>query len=230
MNTERLRKKKNSARINLTISVVVHTVLIFGIGYFAAREGILGKKLQQLAVTMVKEKKPEPPKEKAPEPKVEVAKPAEAPKTSIPQPKVETAAAPPPAAVGGPVAAPAAVSVPAFEFSDGAKAVTTLSDPNAIYKALIEHALLSRWTRPEGIADENYAAEAEVSVDAKGRVENYRWVSGSGDKKWDASVKAALETVKVINKPPPKGFPQKFTVRFDVESQRTEEVLQISGL
>src|SRR5438067_845710 len=103
------RKKRNSSKINLTISVVFHSVLILVIFVFAAREGMLGKKLKELTVTMVpKEKKPEPPKEKPPEPKVESPKPEEA-KVNVPQPKVETAQAPPPAASdAAPVAAPAA--------------------------------------------------------------------------------------------------------------------------
>src|SRR5690242_19852332 len=102
------RKKRNSSKINLIISVVFHSLLVLAIFYFAAKEGLLGKKLKELAVTMVKEKKPEPPKEKPPEPKVEQPKPEEA-KAAVPQPKPETAAAPPPAASdAAPSVAPAA--------------------------------------------------------------------------------------------------------------------------
>jgi len=39
---------------------------------------------------------------------------------------------------------------------------------------------------------------------------------GSGDKSWDDSVRKALASVKVINRAPPKGFPEKVMVRFDV--------------
>lgn len=94
------RKKRNSSKVNLTISFIFHGLLILVVFFFAAREGLVGKKLKQLAVTMVpKEKKPaEPPKEKAAEPKAEQAKTDQAPKAAAPQPKVETAAAPPPAA------------------------------------------------------------------------------------------------------------------------------------
>ena len=60
------------------------------------------------------------------------------------------------------------MSLPAFDFSDGAKEVQTISDPNAIYKALVEHTLRSRWNRPEDIADDTYVAEVELSVDSKG--------------------------------------------------------------
>src|SRR5271169_4058308 len=118
------RKKRNSSKVNLTISVIFHSALILAIFFFAAREGMLGKKLKQITVTMVpKEKKPEPPKEKPPEPKVEQPKVAEAPKPpEIPQPRVETAAAPPPVD-SAPAVAPAAASLPAFDFSDGAKDV-----------------------------------------------------------------------------------------------------------
>src|SRR6266481_485257 len=120
-------RKRNSSRINLTISFVFHAVLILAVFFFAAREGVLGKKLKELTVTMVpKEKKPEPPKEKPPEPKIEPPKPSEGPK-SVPQaPKVETAATPPPPGNDAPVAAPPPAALPAFDFSDGAKEVQTI--------------------------------------------------------------------------------------------------------
>src|SRR6266404_3411313 len=215
------RKKHNSSKTNLTISFIFHAALVSVLIFFAAREGILGKKLKQLTVTMVpKEKKPEPPREKPVEPKVETPKTAEAPKA--PAPKMEASAAPPPSVAVAPVAAPSATSLPAFEFNDGAKAVQTISDPNAIYKALVEHTLRSRWNRPEGLADDDFTVEVELSVDARGRVTGAQWLKGSGDKRWDDSVKLALAQSKTISRPPPKGFPEKFLARFDVESLRTE--------
>jgi len=225
------RKQRNSSKINLTISFIFHSILIMVIFFFAAREGLVGKKLKQIAVTMVpKEKKPEPPKEKPPEPKAETAKTDQTPKMSIPQPKVETAVAPPPPAMDvAPAVAPPAASLPAFDFTDGAKEVQTISDPSGIYKALIERTRRSRWNRPEDIADDTYVAEVELSVDAKGRVTDYRWLKGSGDKRWDDSVKAAVAQLKTISRPPPKGFPPQFPVRFDVETSRTEPVLQLSS-
>src|SRR5262245_54499216 len=155
------RKKRNSSRINLIISSIFHGALILAIFYFAAREGMLGKKLKQLTVTMVqKEKKPEPPKEKPPEPKVEPPKAAPPPKAVVDTPKVQSA--PPPAVAVAPAAAPPASALPAFEFADGAKEVKTLSNPTEVYKALIEHTFLSHWNRPEGIADDSFVAQVEV--------------------------------------------------------------------
>ena len=224
------RKKTNSSKVNLTISFIFHGILIMVVFFFAAREGMLGKKLKQLSVTMTKEKKPEPPKEKPPEPKVELPKTEQANKMNVPQPKVDTASAPPPAAsLIPPAAAPAAVSLPAFSFDDGAKSVETISDPNAIYKALVEHSLRSRWNRPEDIADDTYVAEIELNVDSKGRVADSRWLKGSGDKRWDDSVKTVIAQTKVISRPPPKGFPEKFVVRFDVETSRTEPLIQVGS-
>src|SRR6516164_1117070 len=95
------RKKRNSSKINLVLSVLFHGALVLVLFFFAAKQGILGKKLKEITVTMApKEKKPEPPKEKPPEPKVEQPKPVEPPKiaATAPPPRVETAAAPPPAA------------------------------------------------------------------------------------------------------------------------------------
>jgi periplasmic protein TonB len=225
------RKKRNSSRVNLTISFIFHGLLILVVFFFAAREGLVGKKLKQLAVTMVpKEKKPEPPKEKPVEPKPEIAKTEPAPKIAIPQPKAVTAAAPPPSAVNAPPAvAPHEASLPSFVFNDGAKPVETISDPNGVYKALIEHTLRSRWDRPEDIDDSTYVAEVELTVDAKGRVTDSRWLQGSGNKRWDDSVKAVVAETKTISRPPPKGFPAQFPVRFDVETSRTEPVIQLSS-
>ena len=225
------RKKRNSSKVNLTISFIFHGLLILVVFFFAAREGLVGKKLKQLAVTMVpKEKKPEPPKEKAPEPKVEQAKTDQAPKIAVPQPKAETAAAPPPPAIDtAPAVAPPPAVLSGMDFHDGAKAVETISDPNGVYKALIEHTLRSRWNRPEDIDDATYVAEVELTVDAKGRVTDSRWLKGSGDKRWDDSVKTVVADTKTISRPPPKGFPAQFPVRFDVETSRTEPVIQLSS-
>ncbi len=161
------KKKKNSSKVNLTISTIVHAALIGALVFFAAKEGLLGKKLKQLTVTMVpKEKKPEPPKEKLPEPKAEPPKPAESPKTAPQAPKVEQAAAPPPAANDSPVAAPPAAIVSGFDFGYGAKANQTISDPNGIYKSIVEHSLKSHWNRDESIDDSQFAADVEVEVDS----------------------------------------------------------------
>jgi len=224
------RRKRNSSKINLTISLVFHGLIIVVAFFFAAREGMLGKKLKQITVTMVpKEKKPEPPKEKPEEPKPEPQKPAQTPKTvATPAPKVETAATPPPA-TEAPMAAPAAAVLPGFEFSDGAKAVQSVSNPNTIYKGLVEHALRSRWDRPKDIADEAYVAEVELSVDNTGRITSASWRSLSGDNRWDASVKEAVTKTPMISRPPPKGFPAKFLVRFDVEALKTEDAVQLSS-
>lgn len=217
------RKKSNSSKVNLIISAVFHSVLILAIFFFAARQGMLGKKLKELTVVMVpKEKKPEPPKEKPEEPKVEQPKVEEA-KVAVPQPKVQTAATPPPAN-DAPSVAPAAVVLPGMEFPDGAKQVVSVSDPNGIYKGLVEHTLRSRWNRPEDMNDDNFVVEVQVAIDPSGKIENYTWVKGSGNTRWDNSVKEVFAETKVISKGPPKGFPEKFLVRFDVESTRSEPI------
>jgi len=218
------RRKLNSSKVNLTVSFIFHALLIIAVAFFAAREGLLGKKMKQLTVTMVpKEKKPDPPKEKPPEPKVEDAKVAAIPQTAPPPIRTEAPAPPPPPAADGvPVVAPSAAILPTFDFSDGAKSVQTLSDPNSIYQALVEHSLRSHWNRPEDMADDAFVAQVELTVEPNGKVDAYRWLSGSGSKRWDDTVKAALAQTKALSRPPPKGFPEKFNVRFDVEGQRIE--------
>jgi TonB family protein len=224
------RKKRNSSKIALAISVTFHVVLFLGVFYFAAREGILGKKLKQLAVIMVKEKPPEPPKPKPEEPKPEVPKPAQTAKPAVPPPVENASSKPPPASVNAaPAVAPAAVTLPSFDFSDGAKEVSTISDPNGIYKAFIEHAVKGRWNRPEDMSDDNYVAEVEFSINTKGEVMGSRWLSGSGNSRWDKSVQEAIAQVKSIGKAPPKNFPSTFTVRFDVETTPVDTI-QVSTI
>ena len=217
------RKKSNSSKVNLIISAVFHTILVGAIFYFAAKEGLLGKKLKELTVTMEKVKKPEPPKDKPEPPKVD--QPKEVAKVSVPQPRTETAATPPPAASdAAPTVAPAAAVLPAFSFDEGARQVQSISSPNDIYKALVEHTLRSYWNRPEDMADDAFIANVELTIDKSGYVSDSRWINGSGNARWDTTVKQAVAQVKAITRPPPKGFPEKFVVRFDVESTRTEAI------
>jgi hypothetical protein len=215
-----LRKQKRTSRLSAAISLVVHAIIIGMLTFFAAREGILGKQLKKISVTMMpKEKPPEKPKEKPPESKPEVVTPraAEPKVVDIPPQAVKPSATPPPAAATvAPAAAPPAAALPAFDF-EGGKAVETTSDPNLIYKGYVEYTLRSRWNRPEGLADEHYVAEAEVAIDRDGRVLATTWKKGSGDPAWDNSVKKVLAETPNIGRPPPKGFPQQVLVRFDVQ-------------
>jgi hypothetical protein len=226
------RKKRNSSKVNLIFSLIFHTLLILAVVFFAAKEGILGKTMKNLTATLVpKEKPPEPPKQKAPEPKLETPKVAQVPKAALtPEPpKVETASAAP-AVAAPPAAAPPAVDIPDMQFSDGAKEVLSTSDPSVIYKGLVENALRTRWNRPEDMDDQNFVADVEVRVDRSGELTGYNMVKGSGNQRWDDSVKNALAKTKSISRPPPKNFPEKFLVRFDVESMRTEDAIQLSQI
>jgi hypothetical protein len=126
------------------------------------------------------------------------------------------------------VAAPAAAIVSDFSFSDGAKANQTITDPNGIYKSIVEHAMKSHWVRDESIDDSQLVADVEIEVDSKGRITDTKWVALSGNAKWDAAVKNAVAQTKALSKGPPKGFPSKFIVRFDVESIKSES-LQLSS-
>lgn len=224
------RRKRNSSKVNLTISIIVHSILVLVVFVFAAREGILGKKLKEITVTMVpKAKKPEAPKAKPAPPKVEVPKVANRPKPAAAPAKVETASAPPPAD-STPSIAPAAVQVPSFQFSDGAHDVRTASSPTEVYKGLVEMALRSRWHRPDNLKDDTFAAMVQVSIDSEGNLTGYQLVSGSGNQRWDDSVKAALAATRTISSPPPKGFPGTFTVRFDVAAEEVaDSAIQLSS-
>jgi hypothetical protein len=212
-------KKQNSSKVNMTISAIVHGVVILGLLYFAAREGYLGKKIQTITVTK------EPPKPKEPEKPKEEPKP-EPPKVETPkieQPKAEAPKAAP--VVAPPVVAPANDSVQDFVFTDGAKAVNTESDPVQLYKGYLEYSLRAKWNRPDNMADDNFVAEVSVNVDKDGTLSHVAWQKGSGDARWDQTVKDVFKTVTQIDRRPPTNFPSVVTIRFDVQEE-TEPVLQ----
>ena len=198
------------------ISLAFHALLVGVLLYFAARSGILGKQIQKITVTMEKEKPPEkppaPPKPPEPPKIVEPPKVVEAPKA---------VAAPP--VVAPPVVAPPAAELPSFDF-DGGKLVQSSSDPVQLYKGLLEYSLRSKWNRPEDMADEAFIAEVEVTVDRTGKISQPKWQKGSGDKRWDDSVRQAIAATTSINRPPPTNFPARVVVRFDVQEE-TEPIL-----
>jgi outer membrane biosynthesis protein TonB len=217
------RKKHNSSKVNLLISFIFHTLIVVVMFYFAARQGLLGKQMKKIAVEMVKEKPPEklkePEKPKMETPKVETPKVVEKPKVVE-----EAKSAPPPSTMAPPTVAPPAAELPSFEF-EGGKTVETSSDAVQIYKSYLEYALRSKWQRPDNLADENYVAEVEVAVNRAGDVSEPVWRKGSGDPKWDESVRKVFVTVSRLDRPPPTNFPPRVTIRFDVQGE-TEPVLQ----
>ena len=219
-------KKRNSAKVNLLISLTFHGTIIVLLTVFAAREGLLGKQLQKITVELVKQKPPEKPKEpekpkdEPPPPQQIAAKapPMEVPKAAAVAPSPVTA--PPPST--GPVVAPAAMEIPSLVF-DGGVAVQTSSDPVELYRGSLEYSLRSRWNRPSDLADDTFVAEVEVAVAKDGAISSPSWKKTSGNSKWDASVRAAVAATKSMDRPPPKGFPDHVLVRFDVQ-QLTEPV------
>jgi TonB family protein len=212
-----IRKKRNSSKVNLLISLAFHGLIVLVVLYFAARTGLLGKQLKKITVTMEKEKPPEKPKEP---PKVEPPKIVETPKI-VEAPKVVEA----PPTVAPPVVAPAAAELPSFDF-DGGKLVQSSSDPVQLYKGMLEYALRSKWNRPTDMADDDYVAEVEVTVDRIGKISDVQWKKGSGNRVWDDTVRQALAATTSMTRPPPTNFPSRVTIRFDVQSEATEPILQ----
>jgi len=214
------RKKRNSSKVNLLISFTCHALIVVVGLYFAARGGLLGKQIQKISVEMVKEK--QPPKPKPPE-KPKVEPPKEQPKI-VAAPKIEPPREMPPPAAGPPTVAPPAAELPSFVF-EGGKTVESSSDPVQVYKGLLEYAFRSRWDRPQNMHDDNYAAQVRVTVDRKGHINNVEWLEGSGNSRWDDSVRRAMTAVTHMDQPPPTNFPPSIVIRFDVQ-QETEPVLQ----
>ena len=110
------RKRRNSTKVNLVISVAFHALIMGALLYFAAREGVFGKKISKIAIEMVKEKPKEPEKPKP----VEKKATADAPKENVPKvvqtAKLETPkeTAPPPSSAAPPSSVDAAPVVTTF--------------------------------------------------------------------------------------------------------------------
>lgn len=216
-----------AGKSNITLSIIFHSLMIVAFVFLAAREGILGEKFKEIAVVIVpkQEKKPD---EKPKEPE----KPVEPSKVEEKKPEA-TQAAPPPAAkqetAGAEVEparvvladAPPPAAIPAdFHFSDGARAVQTSSDPNEVYQSSLEYTLHSRWSCPRNMEDPAIFSEVEVSVDAQGRVSVQNWKQLSGNSDWDASVRRVFDSGMALRQPPPKSFPPRVLVRFDLVSRQ----------
>ena len=214
------RRKRNSSKVNLLISFIFHATLVLALLYFAARQGLLGKQLRKISIEMVKEKPPEKPKEppKVEPPKIEPPKVVETPKVAETQ-KVQA-----PPTMAPPSVAPPATELPSFDF-EGGKTVESSSDPVQLYKSALEYAFRSKWNRPENISDDNYVADVEISVSRDGQITDSQWEKGSGDSRWDESVRQAIAAVTNMNRQPPTNFPPRVTIRFDVQKD-TEPVLQ----
>jgi outer membrane biosynthesis protein TonB len=210
------RKRTNSTKVNLLISMVFHALVVGTLLYVAAREGLLGKQVKKIAVEMIKEKQLEKPKEpekpKEIVPKMDIPKMVTVAKTEAPR---ETAA-PPPSSAAPPAVAPPVADLPSFTF-EGGKAVVSSSDPVLLYKGLVENALRFNWERPKGMDDHTNTAEVELAVDRDGQISNPVWKKTSGQKKWDESVRLAIANTARLGRPPPTNFPPRVVVRFDVE-------------
>ena len=79
-----------------------------------------------------------------------------------------------------------------------------------------------------GVDDLAFVAEVDVSIDPAGKVTSVEWRKGSGDNRWDASVKEALKQTAAINRPPPKNFPPRVLVRFDTQVE-SEPISVLGG-
>ena len=214
------RRKRNSTRANLVYAAVFHGLVFFVVIFWAAHEGVLGEKLHELTVALVPpEKKPEPEPEKPIPPPPKVEPPKEEPPKVVEAPKQEATPPPQAAMTQGAEAIPAVAPAPAmladFAFGDGAKPVETSTNAAAVaYKNLVEYSLRSNWQRPND--GDSYSAEVEIQVDGSGRIIGSEWKRGSGDPQWDESVRKAIASTASLDRPPPRNFPGKLLVRFDV--------------
>jgi TonB family protein len=67
-------------------------------------------------------------------------------------------------------------------------------------------------------------AEVRVSIGPDGRISHPEWLKGSGNPRWDASVREAVAAMTKMERPPPTNFPPHFVVRFDVQELATAPI------
>lgn len=220
------RHKHRQSRTSILVSILFHAALVGLVAYLAARQGMLGKVAQDMVAVQVEEKKPEPQKPKEePKPEPEKPNPDQKPNPTVVQTPVPIAApapAPTPGEGPPPLDAPPAADAPEMDIPNanvggGGEVVT----PQEAYRRTIQSVFLSVWDKPVGIDDSTFSADVEMTVDRNGRIQDARFVRGSGDSKWDGTVKAALAKIKEIGSPPPDKFPPSFSVRFDAVVEAT---------
>lgn len=82
----------------------------------------------------------------------------------------------------------------------------------------------AKWARPLDIEDDSFVAEVEVSVGGEGQISQAEWKKSSGNARWDASVRSAIDAARNLDRRPPAHFPSRVLVRFDVQDT-TEPVI-----
>lgn len=212
------RHKRKASRTSVVVSVIFHVLVVALVAWVAARHGLMGPEVQEFAVQKApEEKKPEEkkPEEKKPEEKPPDQKQPERPQTAATPPPVNPAPEPPPPDMSAPPppAAPDAVDAPEVIIV-APEASNTKLDPIETYKWYVKNAFESAWIKPDGNDDLGFSAEVGVRIKPDGTVSTV-FSKGSGDAKWDLSVKKAIASVKKVDPAPPEKFPSEFTVRFD---------------
>ncbi len=210
------RKPRNSSKINLVISLVFHGALVVVILFFAARSGMLGEKIKNTMTVRTEKEKVEPKKDqekKVEPPKIDEPKLTVAPKMSTPT------TAPAPSTTAPESVAPPPSEVPSFTIAGGQDVGD--GDAVTVYKNLIQSVVRAKWKPPGELSEKNkdLVTDVEVSVDSTGRLGNARLTRTSGNRQWDDSVKQAIAETADTGARPPKGFPAKVTVRFDVAEE-----------
>jgi TonB family protein len=178
-----------------------------------------------MTVNMVKEPAPEKPRQPdkpVPQPEPDLLRTTQ-PKIVDGAPAAPPASAPPSSGMTV-VSAPPPAELPSFTFDDGARPVETAT-PSVLYKNLVEYTLRANWNRPAESTNTNFSAEVEITVDSSGRITGEKWQRGSGDQRWDDSVRKAISNTRTVDRPPPAGFPPKVLVRFDLVGE-SEHLLQ----
>ena len=215
------RKVKNSGKVNLLISLIFHAVLLLGLFYFAAREGLIGKHLQKFTAELVHKEKPSVAPPKPPPPVVlphVVLPPQTAPKPADTTPKQ---VAPPPETT--PVVVQAPTVLPDFDFAGGKELISS-RDQKQVFKGILESTFYQKWNRPEDLDDAKYVAEVDVAIGRDGTISDPHYLITSGNAAWDKTVRAAIAAVPRVTEKVPTNFPPRVTIKFDVAEETTEPV------
>ena len=167
--------------------------------------------------------KPQP-REKPPEIESARAEPSrsehpESLRSALPKQPAQTCASPPMVMAPSPATVPGVLLV-------GGQTVESSSNPRRLYEHFVEYTFRSHWKRSNNLLDLDYVAEVKVGIDGVGLITGHEWMKGSGNPRWDNSVRQALEETRSVSRPPPQGFPQTVLVRFDIQVETDAQTMK----
>jgi protein TonB len=207
------RTKKGWSATTITVVVLIHLLLIYGLYRLSQSEYVRTLiNVTKLVAVPEPEKPPEqPPPEQPPEPTPEPAplqEPTPAVKESPPEP-VEPAAPEDQSATASEGDSASAPLVDSTPFAIGKK-----GDGFSGYESILTASIQAVYQQPADLSDTvNYAVLCQLVLDEEGYVLTYKLLNSSGNAVFDRSAQQALSRLRQV-RPPPPGMSPTVVVKF----------------